>query len=210
MARLGRVVASDQVKTERSYPRSDPVAEHGVPPVGQDDAAPVKIAVDRDETRKAPEEVLQVASMGNIVTTAMTKPSLVVFDMAGTTVVDDGQVPEAFTAALAAHGIAVGPGDIRGVRGAAKRQAILDLLPPGADRERKPNACSPPSATTLRGYIRERERNSRRVRRVQVAARARHPRGAQYRIRPRQPRGCSSRRWAGTGRPWMPLCAAMT
>ena len=67
----------------------------------------------------------------------MTKPSLVVFDMAGTTVVDDGQVPEAFTAALAAHGIAVGEGDIRGVRGAAKRQAILDFLPPGAGRERK-------------------------------------------------------------------------
>jgi phosphonatase-like hydrolase len=62
---------------------------------------------------------------------------LVVFDMAGTTVVDDGQVPEAFTAALAGHGIAVGPGEIRNVRGAAKRQAILDLLPPGPDRERK-------------------------------------------------------------------------
>ena len=67
----------------------------------------------------------------------MRGPSLVVFDMAGTTVVDDGQVPEAFTAALAAHGIAVGPSDIRSVRGAAKRQAILDLLPPGADREPK-------------------------------------------------------------------------
>jgi phosphonatase-like hydrolase len=74
--------------------------------------------------------------MGDIVTITMNKPSLVVFDMAGTTVVDDGQVPAAFTAALSAHGIAVGPGDIRGVRGAAKRQAILDLLPPGADRER--------------------------------------------------------------------------
>jgi phosphonatase-like hydrolase len=64
-------------------------------------------------------------------------PSLVVFDMAGTTVVDDGQVPEAFTAALAEHGVAVGPGDIRGVRGAAKRQAILDLLPKTGDREEK-------------------------------------------------------------------------
>ena len=62
---------------------------------------------------------------------------LVVFDMAGTTIVDDGQVPEAFTAALAEHGIAVGPGDIRDVRGAAKRQAILDLLPAGKDRDRK-------------------------------------------------------------------------
>jgi phosphoglycolate phosphatase len=62
---------------------------------------------------------------------------LVVFDMAGTTVVDDGQVPEAFTRALADHGIVIGPGHIQGVRGAAKRQAILDLLPQGGDRELK-------------------------------------------------------------------------
>jgi phosphonatase-like hydrolase len=62
---------------------------------------------------------------------------LVVFDMAGTTVVDDGQVPQAFTAALAGHGVAVGAGDIRDVRGASKRQAILDLLPKGGDREEK-------------------------------------------------------------------------
>jgi phosphonatase-like hydrolase len=75
--------------------------------------------------------------MDDIVTITMNKPSLVVFDMAGTTVVDEGQVPEAFTAALADHGIAPRPGAIRDVRGAAKRQAILDLLPPGADRERR-------------------------------------------------------------------------
>lgn len=60
--------------------------------------------------------------------------ALVCFDMAGTTVVDDGQVPQAFTAALAKHGIAIGEGDIRNVRGASKRQAILDLLPQGPDR----------------------------------------------------------------------------
>ena len=57
--------------------------------------------------------------------------------MAGTTVVDDGQVPQAFTTALAAHGIAIGPGDIRNVRGASKRQAILDLLPKSPDRNEK-------------------------------------------------------------------------
>ena len=60
---------------------------------------------------------------------------LVCFDMAGTTVVDDGQVPEAFTSALAEHGIAIGEADIRNVRGASKRQAILDLLPAGPARE---------------------------------------------------------------------------
>lgn len=54
----------------------------------------------------------------------MRRPALVVFDMAGTTVEDRGQVPAAFTAALAAHGIAVTPDQITRVRGASKRQAI--------------------------------------------------------------------------------------
>ena len=62
---------------------------------------------------------------------------LVCFDMAGTTVVDDGQVPEAFKTALAEHGISVGEADIRSVRGASKRQAILDLLPAGPGRGRR-------------------------------------------------------------------------
>jgi len=57
---------------------------------------------------------------------------LVVFDMAGTTVQDDGQVPEAFTAALAEYGVAVSPEAIRGLRGASKREAIIGLLPAGA------------------------------------------------------------------------------
>lgn len=59
---------------------------------------------------------------------------LVVLDMAGTTVEDAGQVPEAFVAALARHGIAASTETIRGVRGASKRQAILDLLAARPDR----------------------------------------------------------------------------
>jgi phosphonatase-like hydrolase len=62
---------------------------------------------------------------------------LFVFDMAGTTVVDDGQVPRAFSSALAEQGIAVSERDIRNVRGASKRQAILDLLPATSDRTDK-------------------------------------------------------------------------
>lgn len=54
-------------------------------------------------------------------------PRLVVFDMAGTTVEDGGQVPAAFTASLAAHGIVVTPEQISRVRGASKRQAIRAL-----------------------------------------------------------------------------------
>jgi phosphoglycolate phosphatase len=59
---------------------------------------------------------------------------LVVCDMAGTTVLDEGQVPAAFTAALAEHGVSVTPEAIDKLRGASKRQAISELLPVTADR----------------------------------------------------------------------------
>jgi len=85
--------------------------------------------------------------------------ALVCFDMAGTTIVDDGQVPQAFTAALAEHGIAIGEGDIRNVRGASKRQAILDLLPEGPDRaakaERALATFREQLAALYRGTVRE-------------------------------------------------------
>jgi phosphonatase-like hydrolase len=60
----------------------------------------------------------------------MTLPALVIFDMAGTTVEDRGQVPAAFAATLAANGITITADEIARVRGAAKRQAIRNLLPP--------------------------------------------------------------------------------
>jgi phosphonatase-like hydrolase len=53
---------------------------------------------------------------------------LVVMDMAGTTVHDGGEVPAAFTAALAAHGIAVSADEIAGFRGASKREVIRRLV----------------------------------------------------------------------------------
>lgn len=64
------------------------------------------------------------------------KIELVVCDMAGTTVRDAGQVPQAFTSALAAHGIDVTPQAINSLRGASKRLAILNLIPDGPDRKR--------------------------------------------------------------------------
>jgi phosphonatase-like hydrolase len=63
----------------------------------------------------------------------MSSIELAIFDMAGTTVRDDNQVPEAFTAALAERGLAVTPEQIHQLRGASKKQAIAALLPPGAD-----------------------------------------------------------------------------
>ena len=57
--------------------------------------------------------------------------------MAGTTVRDAGQVPKAFTSALAAHGIAVTPQAINSLRGASKRLAILNLIPESSDREQR-------------------------------------------------------------------------
>ena len=59
---------------------------------------------------------------------------LVIFDMAGTTVQDGGQVPQAFTSALAAHGLEVTPEQLRQVRGASKRQAVLHFIPDGPER----------------------------------------------------------------------------
>jgi phosphonatase-like hydrolase len=59
---------------------------------------------------------------------------LVVFDLAGTTVKDDGQVPGAFVTALAERGIQVTSEQLKNVRGASKRQAVFDLIPAGAGR----------------------------------------------------------------------------
>lgn len=61
---------------------------------------------------------------------------LVVFDIAGTTVEARGQVPAAFKAAFDAHGIAVTPDQLNGVRGSSKRQAVRQPVPNGPDRER--------------------------------------------------------------------------
>ena len=60
----------------------------------------------------------------------MTLPALVIFDMAGTTVEDRGQVPTAFAEALAANNITITADEIARVRGTSKRQAIRNLLPP--------------------------------------------------------------------------------
>ena len=49
---------------------------------------------------------------------------LVIFDMAGTTILDAGQVPDAFRTVLHAHGIEVTDEALRSVRGASKREAI--------------------------------------------------------------------------------------
>lgn len=57
-------------------------------------------------------------------------PALVIFDMAGTTIEDRGQVPAAFTATLAANGLSITADEIMRVRGGSKRQAIRNLLPP--------------------------------------------------------------------------------
>lgn len=54
----------------------------------------------------------------------MQSPALVVFDMAGTTVEDAGQVPAAFTEVLRSHGIEVTARQLNALRGASKRDAI--------------------------------------------------------------------------------------
>ncbi|HJZ81291.1 MAG TPA: phosphonatase-like hydrolase [Pyrinomonadaceae bacterium] len=64
----------------------------------------------------------------------MNNVELVVFDLAGTTVEDRGEVPAAFAGALAEHGIAVSGEQLHSVRGASKRQAVLLFIPPGPER----------------------------------------------------------------------------
>jgi phosphonatase-like hydrolase len=58
----------------------------------------------------------------------MTDIALVAFDMAGTTIVDSGQVPEAFTSVLRKHGIEITDDALRMVRGASKRDAIRHFV----------------------------------------------------------------------------------
>jgi phosphonatase-like hydrolase len=53
---------------------------------------------------------------------------LMVFDMAGTTVEDGGQVPAAFSAALRECDIALTDDQLANVRGASKREAIAELV----------------------------------------------------------------------------------
>jgi phosphonatase-like hydrolase len=65
----------------------------------------------------------------------MNEVELVIFDMAGTTVEDRGEVPDAFAAALSEHGIQVSPEQLDAVRGSSKRQAVLNLVPEGPGRE---------------------------------------------------------------------------
>jgi phosphonatase-like hydrolase len=55
-------------------------------------------------------------------------PSLVVFDMAGTTIQASDPVPGAFHQAFQGVGVGLPPDAIASVRGKSKREAILDLL----------------------------------------------------------------------------------
>ena len=55
-------------------------------------------------------------------------PGLVIFDVGGTTIRDDGAVPAAFAEALAASGIDIDPGALEAWRGASKREALARLV----------------------------------------------------------------------------------
>ena len=67
--------------------------------------------------------------------------ALVVFELAGTTVHDGGEVAHAFTGALEAEGVAVSAAALARVRGASKRAAIRSFLPDGAAGDRRAEAA---------------------------------------------------------------------
>src|SRR5437867_4034600 len=56
------------------------------------------------------------------------KVDLVIFDLAGTTIRDRGEVPEAFAAALGEAGVPYRPAEMEGWRGASKREVLTRLV----------------------------------------------------------------------------------
>jgi phosphonatase-like hydrolase len=82
---------------------------------------------------------------------------LVVMDMAGTTVRDGGEVPAAFRAALAAHGIALTDQEIAGVRGASKRQVVARLV--ASHRPDAPPGLADAAYADFRAALSERYRS---------------------------------------------------
>jgi phosphonatase-like hydrolase len=81
---------------------------------------------------------------------------LVVFDLAGTTVKDDGHVAAAFTAALAKQGVDITTDQLASVRGASKREAVLRFIPDGADRAQRADAAY----AAFRGHLAEAYRSN--------------------------------------------------
>ena len=67
---------------------------------------------------------------------ALRLPSLAVFDLAGTTIRDDGTVVSVFQEVLAAEAIRPTPEEIARVRGAAKREAFRRLVGEGIQADR--------------------------------------------------------------------------
>ena len=67
------------------------------------------------------------------------KIALVVFDMAGTTVEDGGQVPAAFSAVLARQGLPISAEEIHALRGMSKRAALAQILEKGLGRSANPD-----------------------------------------------------------------------
>jgi phosphonatase-like hydrolase len=56
---------------------------------------------------------------------------LIVFDLIGTTIQDNQEVPEAFSEALSQHNIRITADQLRQARGASKREALRKLVPSG-------------------------------------------------------------------------------
>jgi phosphonatase-like hydrolase len=80
-------------------------------------------------------------------------PALVVFDLGGTTVRDNGDVPAAFAAALAVAGLHVDAGDIDGWRGGSKREVIRRVV--AERRPGLPTEAQDALASSVYGEFRE-------------------------------------------------------
>src|SRR5437868_2910176 len=87
---------------------------------------------------------------------SMDSIALVVFDMAGTTIEDSGQVPEAFTRVLRGHGITITEAELNALRGASKRDAIRHFaaLQDPADLDARTDAIFDDFRACLSGLFR--------------------------------------------------------
>ena len=65
---------------------------------------------------------------------------LVILDIAGTCVADNGEVTKSFKGALEEHGITVTDEQINNIRGLSKRTAVRNLIPKGADEASRGDA----------------------------------------------------------------------
>ena len=137
---------------------------------------------------------------------------LVVFDLAGTTVQEDGIVSDALKAALTGQQVHVTDAQIARVRGFSKREAIFQLLPDDASRSERARETYATFRHELMSAIRAHGVEAiKGAERTFVALKSRGVRvGNEYRVRPRITSAVLHAVGLGIPISLMPSCGATT